>query len=57
MHIPQPAYFYSGLNMHRDARGVLVVEFHTNGGPLIFTARDHTAFVDAFYRIAQDCGG
>jgi len=33
---------------------VLVVEFHTNGGPLTFTAQDHTDFVDAFYRIAQD---
>jgi enoyl-CoA hydratase/carnithine racemase len=40
--------------MTRDARGVLVVEFHTKGGPLTFTARDHTAFVDAFYRIGQD---
>jgi hypothetical protein len=33
---------------------VLVVEFHTNGGPLTFTAQDHTEFVDAFYRISQD---
>src|SRR5438093_7785631 len=52
----QPDYFtaYSSLKMARDARGVLVVEFHTKGGPLTFTARDHTAFVDAFYRIGQD---
>jgi enoyl-CoA hydratase/carnithine racemase len=40
--------------MTRDAQGVLVVEFHTNGGPLTFTALDHTEFVEAFYRIAQD---
>src|SRR6201984_2693246 len=40
--------------MTRDADGVLVVEFHTNGSPLIFTAQDHTDFVEAFYRIAQD---
>jgi hypothetical protein len=33
---------------------VLIVEFHTNGGPLTFTAQDHTDFVDAFYPIAQD---
>jgi enoyl-CoA hydratase/carnithine racemase len=33
---------------------VLVVEFHTNGGPFRFTAQDHTEFVDAFYRIGQD---
>jgi enoyl-CoA hydratase/carnithine racemase len=52
----QSDYFkaYSSLKMTRDARGVLVVEFHTKGGPLTFTARDHTDFVDAFYRIAQD---
>src|SRR5579862_4410867 len=53
----QPDYFsaYSSLKMNRDARGVLVVEFHTKGGPLMtFTARDHTDFVDAFYRIGRD---
>jgi enoyl-CoA hydratase/carnithine racemase len=52
----QPAYFvaYRSLKLTRDAQGVLVVEFHTDGGPLTFTARDHTDFVDAFYRIAQD---
>ena len=52
----QPDYFtaYSSLKMTRDVRGVLVVEFHTNGGPLMFTAPDHTDFVDAFYRIGQD---
>ena len=40
--------------MTRDGQGILVVEFHTNGGPLTFTAQDHTDFGDAFYRIAQD---
>jgi enoyl-CoA hydratase/carnithine racemase len=51
-----PSYFtdYRGLKMTRDAQGVQVVEFHTNGGPLTFTAQDHTDFVDAFYRISQD---
>jgi enoyl-CoA hydratase/carnithine racemase len=56
MQTTQPAYFttYSSLKMTRDAMGVLVVEFHTNGKPLTFTAQDHTDFVDGFYRIAQD---
>jgi enoyl-CoA hydratase/carnithine racemase len=56
METKQPAYFtgYRGLKMTRDAQGVLFVEFHTNGGPLTFTAQDHTDFVDAFYRISQD---
>jgi enoyl-CoA hydratase/carnithine racemase len=56
MQTTQTAYFtsYRSLKLTRDAQGVLVVEFHTNGEPLIFTAQDHTEFVDAFYRIAQD---
>src|ERR1700728_2778277 len=45
---------YRSLKLTRDAEGVLVAEFHTNGGPFNFTAPDHTEFVDAFYRIAQD---
>jgi enoyl-CoA hydratase/carnithine racemase len=51
-----PTYFtdYRSLKMTRDAQGVLVVEFHSNGHPLTFTAQDHTDFVDAFYRISQD---
>jgi enoyl-CoA hydratase/carnithine racemase len=51
-----PAYFtaYHSLKMERDGQGVLVVTFNTNGGPLTFTAQDHTDFVDAFYRISQD---
>src|SRR5437016_1160181 len=45
---------YRSLKLTRDAEGVLVVQFQTNGGPFVFTAHDHTEFVDAFYRIAQD---
>ncbi len=52
----QADYFaaYRSLKLTGDASGVLVVEFHGNGGPFTFTAQDHTEFVDAFYRIAQD---
>jgi enoyl-CoA hydratase/carnithine racemase len=45
---------YRSLKLTRDSEGVLVAEFHSKGGPLTFTAQDHTEFVDAFYRIAQD---
>jgi enoyl-CoA hydratase/carnithine racemase len=45
---------YRSLKLTRDANGVLVAEFHSNGGPFTFAAQDHTEFVDAFYRIAQD---
>jgi enoyl-CoA hydratase/carnithine racemase len=52
----QDDYFaaYRSLKLTRDAEGVLVAEFHSNGGPFTFTAEDHTELVDAFYRIAQD---
>lgn len=52
----EPAYFsaYKSLKLERDDRGVLVVTFHSKGGPLIFTAQDHTEYVDAIYRISQD---
>jgi len=56
MQTTQPDYFsqYRSLKLTRDDTGVLVAEFHTNGGPFTFTAQDHTEFLDAFYRIAQD---
>src|ERR1700744_3732645 len=45
---------YRNLELTRDAEGVLVVRFHSNGGPLMFTAHAHTEVVDAFYRVSQD---
>jgi enoyl-CoA hydratase/carnithine racemase len=52
----QSDYFnaYHHLKLTRDDKGVLVAEFHTNGGPCIMTAQSHTEFVDGFYRISQD---
>src|SRR5207248_11792014 len=52
----QADYFtaYHYVKLTRDANGVLIVQLHTNGGPCIMTAQDHTEFVEAFYRIAQD---
>src|SRR5580700_6321804 len=56
MQTTQSAYFtaYRSFRLSRDPQGVLVAEFHTNNGPLTFTAQDHTDFVEAFYRISQD---
>lgn len=50
------AYFdaFPGLALERDEAGVLVATMHRDGGPLVFTAQDHTDFTEAFYRIAQD---
>src|SRR5258705_12663468 len=45
---------YRSLKLTRDSEGVPVAEFHSNDGSFTFTAQDHTEFVDAFYRIAQD---
>jgi enoyl-CoA hydratase/carnithine racemase len=52
----QNDYFsvYHNLKLTRDDKGVLVAEFHSNGGPCVMTAQSHTEFVDAFYRISQD---
>lgn len=54
--VAQPSYFtaFKGMSMQRDAAGVLVVTFNSDGGPLIFSAETHTSFTEAFYRIAQD---
>jgi enoyl-CoA hydratase/carnithine racemase len=45
---------YRTLKLTRDDSGVLVAQFHSNGGACTFSALHHTEFVDAFYRIAQD---
>ena len=52
----QGDYFtvYETLRLTRDAKGVLVVEFHSKGGHCTFSALHHTEVVDAFHRIAQD---
>jgi enoyl-CoA hydratase/carnithine racemase len=52
----QNDYFaaYRNVKLTRDANGVLVVEFHSDGKPLTFSAQAHTEVVDAFYRISQD---
>jgi enoyl-CoA hydratase/carnithine racemase len=52
----QADYFgaYRHLRLSRDEKGVLVSEFHSNGGPFIMNAQAHTEFVDAFHRIGQD---
>ena len=44
---------YRNLKLTRDAEGVLVIQFHNNGGPLTFTAEAHTEVVDAFYAWAS----
>src|ERR1700756_3862134 len=45
---------YRHLKLSRDDKGVLVAEFHSDGGAFIMNAQAHTEFVDAFHRIGQD---
>ena len=56
MQPPKSDYFtnYDYVKLTRDADGVLIVQLHTNGGPCVMTARTHTEFVEAFYRVSQD---
>ncbi|HTT84697.1 MAG TPA: enoyl-CoA hydratase/isomerase family protein [Rhizomicrobium sp.] len=56
MQTPQADYFvsYRHLRLSRDDSGVLVAEFHSDGGPFVMNAQAHTEFVDAFHRIGQD---
>ena len=56
MQLLQADYFaaYRHLKLSRDDKGVLIAEFHCDGGAFIMNALAHTEFVDAFYRIGQD---
>ena len=50
MQTVQADYFaaYHNLKLTRDANGVLVAEFHSNGGPFTMSAQAHTeGIVDA----------
>lgn len=48
----QPFLLYRQPEPEDDA-DVLIVAFHTKRGPLVFTAPDHTEFVESFYDISQ----
>jgi len=51
-----PDYFnkYEHIKMKRTNDGILEVRFHTDNGPIVFTGKDHTVFVEAFFMISQD---
>lgn len=55
MNPPSYAQRFHHARLDRDDDGALVVSLHDGrGGPLIFSAADHEAFVDLFYEIARD---
>jgi enoyl-CoA hydratase/carnithine racemase len=51
-----PAYFekYENLAFTRDEDGVLVLRFHTNGGPVVFTGRTHSDFAAVLEELSLD---
>jgi enoyl-CoA hydratase/carnithine racemase len=51
-----PAYFdeYKNFALRRDEYGVLVLQFHTDGGPIVFTGKTHEDLPVALEQIALD---
>src|ERR1700758_2292933 len=51
-----PAYFekYDNLAFSRDDDGVLVLRFHTNGGPVVFTGQTHSDFTAVLEKLSLD---
>jgi enoyl-CoA hydratase/carnithine racemase len=51
-----PEYFdqYENLAFARDDEGVLVLRFHTDGGPIVFTGQTHEDFPAALEQLALD---
>ena len=53
-----PRYFetYENLSFTRDEMGVLVLRFHTDGGPIVFTGRTHEDLPVALEELSLDPG-
>ena len=53
-----PSYFdkYENFAFTRDEAGVLVLRFHTKGGPIVFTGQTHQDLPDALEEISLDKG-
>ena len=51
-----PEYFdkYENLAFTRDDDGVLVLRFHTNGGPVLFTGQTHSDFTAVLEELSLD---
>lgn len=52
----QPEYFekYENLAFSRDEEGVLVLRFHTDGGPVVFTGKTHQDLPPALEELSLD---
>jgi enoyl-CoA hydratase/carnithine racemase len=56
MPMTEPAYFtaFKNFAFTRTPSGVLMLRFHTEGGPATFTGQMHTDFPRALYEIGED---
>jgi enoyl-CoA hydratase/carnithine racemase len=54
--MPEPAYFrkYENLAFSRDEDGVLLLRFHTGGGPIVFTGQTHQDLPVAMEELSYD---
>jgi enoyl-CoA hydratase/carnithine racemase len=56
MHNVRPDYFdrYPTVAFQRDELGILVMRLHSEGGPVVYRAQNHTDWVGAFYDVGAD---
>jgi enoyl-CoA hydratase/carnithine racemase len=54
----RPAYFdrYPTIHFERDAEGILLMRFHSNGGPVVYSAQHHSDWCGAFHDVGCDRG-
>lgn len=54
----QPAYFdrYPTIHFERDDQGILLMRFHSNGGPVVYSSQHHSDWCSAFHEVGADRG-
>jgi enoyl-CoA hydratase/carnithine racemase len=54
----RPAYFdrYPTIHFERDADGILLMRFHSNNGPVVYSGQHHSDWCSAFYEVGADRG-
>lgn len=52
----RPAYFdkYPTIHFERDEQGILLMRFHTQGGPVVYASQNHRDWCGAFHDVGAD---
>lgn len=52
----RPDYFdrYPTIHFERDAQGILLLRLHSNDGPVVYAAQNHSDWCSAFYEVGAD---